>query len=73
MYTYQIEYVFETPGVWSKIKISCQLRNHMKAEVIIFPLHYWAGVDSTSPPRTIGGKFDNLEDLEDIGQRSYFS
>ena len=39
MYTYQIEYVGQTPGVWSKIKISDQLRNHMKAEVIIFPLH----------------------------------
>ena len=73
MYTYQIEYVGENPGVWSKIKISDQLRNHMKAEVTIFPLHYWAGVNSTIAPRTIGGKFNNLEDLEDIGQRSYFS
>ena len=41
----------------------------MKAEFTIFPLHYWAGVDSTSPPRTIGGKFDNLEDLEDLRRR----
>ena len=44
----------------------------MKAEFTIFPLHYRAGVDSTSipPPRTIGGKFDNLEELEDFRRRS---
>ena len=42
----------------------------MKAEFTIFPLYYWAGVDSTSLPRTIGGKFDNLEDLEDFCRRT---
>ena len=44
----------------------------MKAGFTIFPLHYWAGVDSTSPPvnHAIDGKFNNLEDLEDFRRRS---
>jgi len=67
MYEYQIEYVFHTPGIWSKINFSHKVRYQIKAEVIIFPLHYWAGVDSTSPPRSSGGKLSKVESLVDFG------
>ena len=70
MYTYQIEYVFQTPSIWSKIDFSHKMRYQIKAEVIIFPLHYWSGVDSTSPPRSNGGKLSKMESLVDFGRWS---
>ena len=68
MYTYQIEYVFQTPSFWSKINFSHKVRHRIKAEVIIFLLHYWAGANSTSPLRCNGGKLSPVESLVDFGR-----
>ena len=67
MHTYQIEYVFQTPGIWSKINLSHKVRHRIKAEAIIFLLHYWSGVESNIPPRTNGGKLSKVESLVDFG------
>ena len=67
MYTYQIEYVSQTPRFWSKIDFSHKIRDRMKAEVIIFLLRYWSGVDTTSPPRPNGVKLSKLESLFNFG------
>ena len=66
-WAYQNRHVGCHPGVWSKIKFSHKVRYRIKAEVISFLLHYWAGVDSTSPPRSNGGKLSKVESLVDFG------
>ena len=66
-YAYQNRAFGCHPGVWSKINFSHKVRYRIKAEVISFLLHYWAGVDSTSPPRSNGGKLSNWRDLLDFG------
>ena len=66
-WAYQNRHVGCHPGIWSKIKFSHKVRYRIKAEVISFLLHYWAGVDSTSPPRSNGGKLSNWRDLLDFG------
>ena len=69
MYTYRIEYVFQVPGIWSKINFSHKVRYRINPGVIIFLLRYLAGVDSTSPPRTNGGKLSKVAILMDFGQQ----
>ena len=66
-WAYQNRHVGCHPGVWSKINFSHKVRYRIKAEVIIFLLRYWSGVDSTSLPRTNGAKLSKLEDLLDFG------
>ena len=53
--------------IWSKINFSHKVRYQIKAEVIIFPLHYWTGADSTSLLRSSGGKLSKVESLVDFG------
>ena len=55
------------PGVWSKINFSQKVRYRIKAQVIIFLLRYWSGVDFTSLPRTNGAKLSKLESLLNFG------
>ena len=69
-YTYQNWAFGWHPGVWSKINLSHKARHRIQAEIIIFPLHYWAGVDSTSLPKSNCGKLSKLESLVDFGQWS---
>ena len=70
MYTHQVECVSQPPGFWSKINFSHKVRHRMKAEIIIFLLRYWAGVDSIVPPRTNGEKLSKVESLMDFGRWS---
>ena len=72
MYTYQIECVFQNPSIWSKMKFSHKVRYQIKDKVIIFPLHYWTGIDSTSPLRSNGGKLRKVESLVDFYCLRYY-
>ena len=54
MYTYQIEYVFQIPSIWSKTNFSHKVRHQIKAEVIIFLLRHWSEVVRIQhPPQEI--------------------
>ena len=64
---YQIEYVFQTPSIWSKTNVSHKVRYQIKAEVVIFPVHHWAEIYSASLPRSNGGKLSKVESLVDFG------
>ena len=68
MYAYQIEYVSQTPGFWSKVNFSHKVRYQIKAGVLIFLWRYYTGVDSTSLPSTNGGKLSKVESLMDFGR-----
>ena len=61
------EYVFQTPSFWSKINLSNKVRHQIKAEVMIFLLRYWSGVEFNSPLRTNGRKLSKAESLVDFG------
>ena len=67
LYTYQIGHVSKKPSVWWKINFSHKVRYGIKAEVMIFLLRYWSGVESNSPPRTNGLKLSKAESLVDFG------
>ena len=54
------------PGIWSKINISHKVRYQMKAELIIFSVHYLAGVNSPSPLRISGRELSKVESLLDF-------
>ena len=70
MYTYQNQPVGCHPAIWSKINFSHKVRYQIKAEVVIFLLHYWSGVESASLPRTNGRKLSKVESLLEFGQWS---
>ena len=53
-----------------KNQLSHEVRHQIKAEVIIFLLRYWPGVDSTSLSRTTGEKLSKVESLLDFGRLS---
>ena len=44
-----------------------RIRTKIKAKLIIFPLHYSAGVGSITPLRTNVGKLSKVESLLDFG------
>ena len=58
------------PGIWSKFNFSNKITYEIKAELIIVLLHYLAGVDSTSSPRSSGGKLSKVESLVAFGRWS---
>ena len=68
-YTYQNWHVGCNPDIWSKVNSSYKERCWIKAELVIFPLHYSMGVNSTSTPRTDGEKLSKVESLLDFGRR----
>ena len=69
-YTYQNQAFGCHPSIWSKMNFSYKLRHRIKAELVIFLLHYSAGVDSTSTPRSSGGELNKVESLVGFGRWS---
>ena len=72
-YTYQNWHVGCHPGIWPKINSGHKIRYRIKAEVVIFLLRYWSGVESTDHPRINGRRLSKLESLSDVDRRSRVS